>query len=67
MAKEAVRDFYGRILGYVDTDAQGNKTATDFYGRVLGFYKKNTNVTTDFYGRVLTNGDTVIGLIGRST
>ena len=34
MAKEFIKDFYGRILGSVETI--GNKTtARDFYGRIL--------------------------------
>lgn len=61
--KEYVRDFYGRILGSVETDEKGNKTVRDFYGRILGKYDKSTNTTRDFYGRVLTNGDSATGLI----
>lgn len=63
MAREAVKDFYGKVLGYVDTDSSGNKTVTDYYGKVLGYYKKASNITTDYYGRKLTEGDTAISLI----
>ena len=63
MAKEAIRNFYGRIIGFVTTDTNGNKAVTDFYGRILGYYKKALNVTTDFYGKVLSKGDTATGLI----
>ena len=62
MAKELVKDFYGRVIGWVET--QGTKTfAKDFYGRVLGTYDSRDNLTRDFYGRVLTRGNTVMGLI----
>ena len=57
MNEQVIRDFYGRIIGKIETDASGNKTVKDFYGRILGFYKKSTNVTTDFYGRIVAQGD----------
>lgn len=61
--RQAIRDFYGKILGYITEESNGNKTATDFYGRILGKYNKQLNHTTDFYGRILTKGDSVVSLI----
>ena len=61
--KVNIRDFYGRILGSIETDEKGNKTARDFFGRIVGFYKASLNVTTDFYGRVVAQGDMVVSLI----
>ena len=61
--KETIRDFYGRILGTITTDNQGNKIARDFYGRIVGKYDKKINVTRDFYGRVVAKGDRVSSLI----
>ena len=62
MAKELIKDFYGRILGSIET--QGNKQiARDFYGRILGTYNKADNFTRDFYGRILTRDNTLMGLI----
>lgn len=61
--EQTIRDFYGRILGFIETDDRGNKTARDFYRRIVGRYDKTRDVTTDFYGRVLTKGDTVASLI----
>lgn len=64
MAKQTIKNFYGRIIGYLNTDdSTGNKTALDFYGRILGYYKKDLNITTDFYGRIIARGDAVTGLI----
>lgn len=65
MAKEKITDFYGKILGYVETKPNGDKTVTNFYGKILGYYRKNTNVTTDFYGRVFAKGDAATSLIYR--
>ena len=33
--KEIIKDGYGKIVGYIDTDHTGNKTARDFYGRIV--------------------------------
>lgn len=63
MAKETIKDFSNIIIGYVDTDSKGNKTATDFYGRIVGYYDKQANVTTDFYRIIRYRGDAVVSLI----
>ena len=62
MAKEYVKDFYGKVLGYTE-EINGKLYARDFYGKVLGYYEKSTDTTRDFYGRVLTKGNTVMGLL----
>lgn len=64
--REVVRDFYGRILGSITTDPQGNRVVRDFYGRILGKYEKKSNVTRDFYGRIIAKGDMSSGLITRN-
>lgn len=61
--REVVRDFYGRIIGTITTDKNGNKVVRDFYGRILGRYDKKQNVTRDFYGRIVARGDRSSGLI----
>lgn len=62
MAKEFVRDFYGRIIG--STETNGTKTIVrDFYNRILGWYDSSDNTTRDFYGRIISKGNTAIGLI----
>lgn len=61
--KETIRTWDGRIIGYLETDYQGNITARDFYGRILGKYEKSLDVTRDFYGRIVSRGNTASGLI----
>lgn len=61
--RETIRDWTGCILGYVDTESNGDKTVRAFSGVILGYYRKSRDVTTDFYGRVLTKGDTAVSLI----
>lgn len=57
MDKQTIRDFSGKIIGFIETDSRGNKTVRDFYMRVLGYYDKSLDVTTDFYHRVIARGD----------
>ena len=61
--RDVVRDFYGRILGTITTDKQGNKVVRDFYGKILGKYDKKSDKTRDFYGRVVARGDRTAALI----
>ena len=63
MQEEVIKDFYHRIIGYVQTDNQVNKKAFDFYRRLLGTYNKQQNVTKDFYNRIIARGDAVVSLI----
>lgn len=62
MARELIKDFYGKVLGSIETNGT-RKIARDFYGKVLGSYDSRDDKTRDFYGKVLTKGDTVVGLI----
>lgn len=61
---QPIRDFYNRIIGYVETDTiTGDKVAKDFYRRVIGYYDKKTNTTRDFYRRIVSKGDILSALI----
>ena len=57
MTKDIIKDFYGKIIGSIETDNYGNKTIRDFYGHILGKYDKATNTTRNFYGKILYRGD----------
>lgn len=61
--RETIKDWRGRIVGYVETDNKGNKTVKDFYNRILGYYNKDLNITQDFYRRQVAKGDVAISLI----
>lgn len=63
MAKETIKDFYGRIIGSIQTLPDGSKIAYDFYGKILGKFDKVQNVTKDFYGRIISTGDSTSKLI----
>lgn len=55
--RQIVKNWQGKIIGYIETDNFGNKTVKDFYRKTLGRYDKKANVTKDFYGRVVAKGD----------
>ena len=61
--KEPIKDWQGKILGFVETESNGNKVLRDFYGRILGKYDKNSNVTRDFYGRQVGKDDVLMTLL----
>lgn len=54
---QVIRDFYNRILGYIETDKHGNKVVRDFYRRILGRYDAKQDITRDFYNRIIGKGD----------
>ena len=59
-----IRNFYNRILGYIETDTiTGNKTAYNFYNKNLGRYDARNDTTRDFEGRIVGNGDLCSALI----
>lgn len=61
---DTIRDFYKRIIGYVETDTiTGDKVGRDFYKRIVGYYDKKLDVTRDFYRRIVSHGDTLVSLI----
>lgn len=61
---DIVRDYYNRIIGYIETDSiTGDKVGKDFYRRIVGYYNKKLNVTQDFYRRIISKGDTLSALI----
>ena len=64
ISKEPVREFNGKIMGFIETDRDGNQQVRDFYGRILGTFDKKMNVTRDFYGRIVAQGDQSAMMIG---
>lgn len=65
--KEAIRDFYGTIVGFIETESRtGKAQARDFLGTILGTYDPNDGKngrTRDFYGKILGEGNQLSRLI----
>ena len=52
MQEEQIRQFNGQIIGTIETDSFGNKTARDFPSRlILGYYVKDRDQTIEFPSR----------------
>lgn len=66
MSEEIIKDFGGRIIGYIETKPNGDKIGKDFYRRIVGYYEKSSNTTKDFYRRVVARGDALSGLVWNS-
>ena len=66
MKETTIKDFYGRVIGYIREEGNGNKTAFDFTRRLLGRFDKSTNMTKDFAGRVIARGDVTQALVYNS-
>ena len=63
MDREVIKDFGGRILGYLEYQSNGDIIVKDFYFKILGKYDKASNTTKDFYGRILFKGNMAASLI----
>lgn len=57
MARTEIRNFYGKVMGYIEDLPNGDQILRNFYMKVLGRYDKAQNVTKDFYGRVVAKGN----------
>lgn len=60
-----IKDFYGRHLGFIEEDLNGDRQIKDFQGRIKGFYNKQKNTTSDFYGRLIGTGDLLSSLLDK--
>ena len=60
---QTLKDWRGKIIGYIDTQPNGDKILRDFYRRIKGRYHKKGDYTTDFYGRKVGNGDILLTLL----
>ena len=55
--ESVIRDFSGRIIGYIQEHDNGDKTVRDFYRKILGRYNKATDTIRVFYNRIIARGD----------
>ncbi len=55
--KITVKDWTGKIIGFIDVEKNGAKTVRNFHGKILGKYDPRFNITQDFHGRRIAQGD----------
>ena len=58
---ETIREYGGKIIGYVDTDSKGNQTVRSFYGNIVAMYDASSNTTRLFAGPIISIGNTAVG------
>ena len=63
MAREAIKDYTGKIIGYIETKSNGDKVIFDWTGRKLGEYIKSLDLTRDFYFKPIAKGDCIMMLL----
>lgn len=65
MAREAIKDWTGKILGFKETDSNGNEKVWGFTGGIVSKYDAEHNCTRDFYGHKLTEGNTATSMLNK--
>ena len=63
LRRQVIKDRNDRILGYIETLANGRQKATDRNSNLLGYFDPQSNVTTDASSRVLAKANVLSGLI----
>ena len=63
VSRQTIRDRNDRVLGYIETLADGRRKATDGIFMLLGLCDPHHNVTTDAGSRTLAKANVLSGLI----
>ena len=63
MSRETIREFSGRIIGYLDYESNGDITVRNFSNQILGYYWKRDDTTRDFSMRILYRGNMAAALL----
>lgn len=64
MTEQIIREFSGKIIGFIETDSDGNKVGRTFPSRkIVGRYDAKNDCTRDFSCRIVAKGDCVVSLI----
>lgn len=65
MKEETIKDWKGKIIGYIEIKSNGDKVIRDFYRVIKGKYIKNLDYTYDFYNRRIGPGDQLMRLLNK--
>ena len=61
--RETIRDYSGRIIGYLDHESNGDITVRSYNGQMLGRYTARDDITRDYYGKILYRGNMAAALL----
>ena len=65
MQEQPIKDWTGKIIGFIKTMPNGDAKIYDFYRRLLGTYDKRSDITKDFYGRIVAKGNQLSMLLNK--
>lgn len=63
LSRQVIRDRNDRVLGYIETLANGRQKATDRNSNLLGWFDPHRNITTDATSRTLAKANVLSCLI----
>jgi hypothetical protein len=66
MNTQTLKDSHYRVIGYIETKADGTQVAKDSHYRVVGYYDPKTNKTKDEHYLVIGEGNLLSSLITAS-
>lgn len=65
MSEIVIKDYYGKMIGRIEEQPNGDKVVRDYYGMIKGYYRKSQNITVDYYGKLVAQGDVASSLLYR--
>lgn len=63
MSIETIKDTYYRIVGYIETRADGTQVAKDARYRIVGYFDPRRNETKDAHYRLVGRGNFLSSLL----
>lgn len=66
MQRITLKDWRGKMIGFVDVEPNGDKMLRDFRLRILGYYNAKLDVTQDYYRRTVARGDVLTTLLNNN-
>lgn len=63
MEREYIKDYYGRILGYMERMDNGDEIAHLASGKIVARYNAADNTTRDYYGRIISRSNVAVASI----
>ncbi len=63
MAREAIKDNHNTIIGYIDSESNGDQKLLDSHNTILGYYKRSSDKTTDAHNTIIGSGNQLMRLL----
>lgn len=63
MSTQILKDAQYRIIGYIDTHADGSQTGKTAQYKIIGYYDPRSNITKDARYHIVGSGNQIASLI----